>query len=182
MNLHDSINRIFTDNRQTQQMAVAMLSDAIANAALLITQSLLSGGKVLCHGNGMAALIAQQFGHNMLAGQHAPRPALPAIVLDGSTVVATRSLSALSQHHDILLLSSLDSNDSSTHDLVDTAHTRELHIIALTGGAGEGLSELLRPHDIEIRVPADNMARTMECQHLIVNCLGELIDQQLLGQ
>jgi D-sedoheptulose 7-phosphate isomerase len=63
----------------------------------------------------------------------------------------------------------------------EAAIDRQMTIVALTGCDGGRLAEKLREHDVEIRVPADNIARIQEVQLLAIHCLCDLIDTQLLG-
>ena len=54
-------------------------------------------------------------------------------------------------------------------------------MIAVTGRDGGELATHLRPDDIEIRTPADNAARILENHRLVIHCLCDLIDLQLMG-
>lgn len=181
MHPEDKLKQIFADSLQTQQMSASLLAEHISSAALLMTQSLLSGGKLLCYGDGRASLIARQFCHNMLHGLHTPRPALPALLLD-DVAGPVHMLNALGQHNDILLLASFDGEGERIAAAIETAQQRELHLVALTARNGGHTANVLRHHDIEIRIPADEDARILESQCVVVNCLCQLIDQQLLGQ
>ena len=62
----------------------------------------------------------------------------------------------------------------------DPRHAR-LPVIAVTGRDGGELATHLRPDDIEIRTPADNAARILENHRLVIHCLCDLIDLQLMG-
>jgi D-sedoheptulose 7-phosphate isomerase len=55
-------------------------------------------------------------------------------------------------------------------------------VIALTGRDGGKLPALLNDRAVEIRVPADSTARVQEVHLLVIHCLCDLIDAQLLGQ
>lgn len=192
MHFHSTIKQNFLDNIQTQQMAVDMLSGAIESAARMITDSFLAGGKILACGEGAAALLAHQFCHTMLDCHHTPRPALPALSLnhvasahnlcDNAEGHYARTLGALGESHDILLTISIDGDDTSIVDAIHTAQERGLAVLALTGMSGGRVADCLQAHDIEIRAPSDNRGRILETQFLVVNCLCELIDRQLLGQ
>ncbi len=192
MDFHNTIKQNFLDNIQTQQMAVDMLSGAIERAARMITDGFLAGGKILACGEGAATLLARQFCHAMLDCHHTPRPALPALSLDPAASAHnlcgtagghyTRALGALGDSLDILLAVSIDGDDTSVVDAIHTAQERGLTVLALTGMSGGRVADCLRAHDIEIRAPSDNHSRILETQCLVVNCLCELIDRQLLGQ
>jgi D-sedoheptulose 7-phosphate isomerase len=56
-----------------------------------------------------------------------------------------------------------------------------MSVVALSGKNGGALADVLRENDIELRVPANATARIQETHLLIIHCLCDLIDQQLLG-
>jgi DnaA initiator-associating protein len=62
---------------------------------------------------------------------------------------------------------------------VETALSKSIQIIALNGVDGGELAGLLGSDDIEIRAPSDKGARIEEIHLLVINCLSDLIDQQL---
>ena len=55
-----------------------------------------------------------------------------------------------------------------------------MSVIALTGKGGGKLSALLQKKDVEIRVPSQSTARIQEVHLLILHCLCDLIDRQIL--
>jgi len=65
---------------------------------------------------------------------------------------------------------------------VETALSKNLQIIALTGVDGGEIAGLLGTEDVEIRAPSDKGARIEEIHLLVVNSLSDLIDQQLFPQ
>jgi phosphoheptose isomerase len=56
-----------------------------------------------------------------------------------------------------------------------------MKVVALTGGDGGRMADLLADDDVEIRVPANRTARIQEAHLLIIHCLCDLIDTTLLG-
>jgi phosphoheptose isomerase len=61
------------------------------------------------------------------------------------------------------------------------ARDRQLQVIALTGLDSEALTASLRDSDIEIRAPTSQAARILENHRLVIHCLCDLIDLQLMG-
>ncbi len=57
-----------------------------------------------------------------------------------------------------------------------------MHVLLLTGGEGGQASSLLGANDVEMRVPSNSTARIQEVHVLVLHCLCDLIDHQLLGQ
>lgn len=195
MDLISRVRRNFEESIQTKQMSIDMLSEPIARAAQMIIQCLLNNGKVLSCGNGGSAGDAQHFSSEMLNRFEMERPGLPAIALttDTSTLTSiandysydqifSKQVSALGQLGDILLAISTSGNSSNVNQAIDAAHDRDMSIIALSGKQGGEMAMRLRESDIEIRVPSDKTARIQEVHLVVIHCLCDLVDHQLLGQ
>jgi D-sedoheptulose 7-phosphate isomerase len=56
-----------------------------------------------------------------------------------------------------------------------------MHIIALTGGDGGVLAQLLTDSDVHICVPHERVARIQEMHLLVIHCLCDGIDVALFG-
>ncbi|MBL3589139.1 MAG: phosphoheptose isomerase [gamma proteobacterium endosymbiont of Lamellibrachia anaximandri] len=194
MELNDRIKQIFEQSIQTKIEAMPLLVDPIAGAAELIVAQLLEGSKILSCGNGGSAGDAQHFSSEMLNRFERERPGLPAIALttDTSTItsiandysyerVFARQIEALGQPGDLLLAISTSGNSNNVSAAIDAAHEREMAVIALTGKEGGEAAKLLVPGDVEIRVPSGSTARIQEVHLLVIHCLCDLVDQQLLG-
>lgn len=172
-----------------------ILAEPIARAAQNITQCILDGGKVLSCGNGGSAGDAQHFSSEMLNRFEMERPGLAAMALttDSSTMTSiandynfdqifSRQITALGQQGDILLAISTSGNSTNVNNAISAAHDRDMRIIALTGKTGGDLTQILALDDVEIRVPAESTARIQEVHLLVIHCLCDLVDHQLLGQ
>ncbi len=195
MNLLDRIEKNFTDSIATKQAALSVLQNPVALAAQMMTHCLLSGGKILSCGNGGSAGDAQHFSSEMLNRFEMERPGLPAMALttDSSTItsiandygydiVFSKQIQALGQSDDILLAISTSGNSANIINAINAAHERGLHIVALTGKDGGKIAACLNADDIEIRVPSESTARIQEVHLLVIHCLCDLIDHQLIGQ
>jgi D-sedoheptulose 7-phosphate isomerase len=195
MDLINRINTNFQESIRTKEIAADMLAGAIANASRMITLCLLNGGKVLSCGNGGSAGDAQHFSSEMLNRFEMERPGLPAIALttDSSTLTSiandysyeqifSKQISALGQQGDILLAISTSGKSANVNRAIDAAHDRDMHVVALSGKQGGEMATRLAPDDIEIRAPSESTARIQEVHLLIIHCLCDLIDHQLLGQ
>ncbi|MEJ2591270.1 MAG: phosphoheptose isomerase [Candidatus Thiodiazotropha sp.] len=190
----ERIQSLFNQSIQTKIEALPLLIEPIRRAAHLIVGRLLEGSKVLSCGNGGSAGDAQHFSSEMLNRYERERPGLPAIALttDSSTVtsiandydfsmVFARQVEALGQPNDLLLAISTSGNSGNVNNAVQSAHEREMSVVALTGRDGGELGKLLITGDVEIRVPSDVTARIQETHLLIIHCLCDLVDQHLLG-
>ncbi len=188
------VQQLFEASIQAKIESAATLPDPIAKSAALIVSRLLDGSKVLSCGNGGSAGDAQHFSSEMLNRFERERPGLPAIALttDTSTLtsiandyhyeeVFAKQIHALGQPGDVLLAISTSGNSENVLAAIDAAHEQDMKVIALTGQGGGEVAERVTGDDVEIRVPADSTARVQEVHLLIIHCLCDLIDQQLLG-
>jgi D-sedoheptulose 7-phosphate isomerase len=191
----DRIRQIFALSIETAQTTATLLANPIERAAKLIVEALLAGNKLLSCGNGGSAADAQHFSAEMLNRFEIERPGLPAFALttDSSTLtsiandygydqVFSKQVKALGQAGDLLVAISTSGNSKNVNEAVQTAHDRDMRIIALSGRDGGLLAQLLKAGDIELRVPSDSTARIQEVHILIIHCLCDLTDRYLLGQ
>jgi len=194
MNLIEIIEHNFSESIATKQRTLEKTQNSIALAAQLLTHSLLSGGKLLSCGNGGSAGEAQLFSSKMLNRFQMERPGLPAIALSTDTSILTsiandynydqifsRQIAALGQPEDVLLLITTSGNSGNLVSAIDMAHERNMKVVALTGQNGGEVSSRLNHEDIEIRVDSDSPIRIQETHLVIIHCLGDLVDSQLLG-
>jgi D-sedoheptulose 7-phosphate isomerase len=188
------IEKSFADSIQTKQDALSVIAGPISDAALLMTSSLLAGNKILTCGNGGSAADAQHFSSELLNRYERERQPLPAIALttDSSTLTSiandydyslifAKQVRALGQADDILFVITTSGGSANIVQAMHAAHERNARIVALTGRDGGEVGALIQKNDIEIRVPGPSTARIQEVHLLVLHCLCELIDQQLLG-
>lgn len=194
MNLIEQINSIYSQNAQVQMDALSKLAQPIACCAELIVNRLLEGGKILTCGNGGCAGNAQHLSSIMLNRFERERPGLPAVALttDSSTLTAiandydydevfAKQVRTLGHPGDLLLVFTTSGHSENINAAIQVAHERKMRVIALNGRDGGRLSSLLLEGDQEICVSSDSSARILEAHLLIIHCLCDLIDRQLLG-
>lgn len=193
----DLISRItghFEESAQLKLESAELLAPVIAEAAAMIVTAFLDDRKVLVCGNGGSAAMAQYFTARMLNRFDMERPGLATIALsaDNSTLtsiandsnfaqVFSKQIMALGHPGDILLAMSTSGNSKNILEAMSAAHERGMHVVALGGGDGGSLMELLQPQDIHIGVPHENTARVQEMYILVLHCLCDSIDCLLLG-
>lgn len=195
MNLLDRVQQSFEDSLATKLAAMEELPVLITEASQIITNALMNGHKILSCGNGGSAGDAQHFSSEMLNRYEMERPSLPAIALTTDTptitsiandysfdMIFSKQIHALGNEGDILLAISTSGNSNNVVRAIEAAHDRDMTVIALSGKSGGDMAEALSSNDIEIRVPAESTARIQETHLLIIHCLCDLIDHQLLGQ
>jgi D-sedoheptulose 7-phosphate isomerase len=194
MSIEAGIESQFAESLATKQAAATALVPAIAAAARLAADVLQNQGKILSCGNGGSAGDAQHFSSELLNRFERERPGLAAVALstDSSTVTAiandyayeqvfAKQVLALGRAGDGLLAITTSGNSPNVIAAVRAAHERGLRVIALTGRDGGRLAPVLRPGDIEIRVPSARTARVQEVHLLAIHCLCDAIDTLLFG-
>jgi len=67
-------------------------------------------------------------------------------------------------------------------EAVQAAHERDMTVVLLCGRDGGALATLLRETDVQICVPHDRAARVREVHALVLHCLCDGVDAQLLGE
>lgn len=191
----EQIQNNFTESIQTQIAATEAISTAIEQAGMMMVQSLLAGNKMLACGNGGSAGHAEHFCSQLLNRFETERPSLPAISLiaGGATItsiandaqyeeVFSKQIRALGNNGDILLAISPSGNSRNVIKAVESAVSRDIPIIALTGNDGGDIAGLLGESDVEIRVPSARTARINEVHLIVLHCLCEIIDTTLFPQ
>jgi D-sedoheptulose 7-phosphate isomerase len=83
---------------------------------------------------------------------------------------------------DVLVLISIDGGEPALVQAAQAAHEREMSVLALTGHLGGALARQLRETDVHVCVPHERPARISEVQQLVLHCLCDGIDTQLLGE
>lgn len=194
MDLVARINRHFDDSAQLKLKASQLLAMPIARAVELMAASLLSNGKVLACGNGGSAADSQHFAAELLNRFEKERPPLAAVALttDTSTLtsiandyafeqVFAKQVRALGQAGDVLLAISTSGNSPNVIAAIAAAREREMRVVALTGKGGGKMAGLMTDEDVHICAPADRTARIQEVHLLVLHCLCDAIDFQMLG-
>lgn len=194
MEISERVTNIFTSHIETAQAAQDKITVDIVDAATLMTNALLNDRKILCCGNGGSASDSQHFSSELLNRFERERPGLPAIALttDSSTITSisndyafdeifSKQVSALGQEGDILLAISTSGNSANILQAVQAAHQRQMRCVVLSGNSGGALVGFLEDDDVFISVPAKSTARIQEVHIIIIHCLCDLIDTQLLG-
>ncbi len=193
--INAKIQAHFAESIQTKIVAAEALPEVIEKAAKALSAALIRGNKILVCGNGGAAALAQIFASHLLNKYETDRPSLPALAITADSALVSaiatdshfdeiyaKQISALAQSGDVLLAISHGGNSRNMIKAVETALSKSIQIIALNGVDGGELAGLLGSDDVEIRAPSDKGSRIEEIHLLVINCLSDLIDQQLFQQ
>ena len=195
--LEQRIQQHFIDSADLKYQAAQALSQPISAAVQAMLACVTGGGKVLACGAGVSASDAQLFASLCVTGFERDRPELAAVALvsdggllgavgatgsgGGVTQYLARQVRALGQPGDLLLAMSVSGNDTAVQEAVEAAHERDMMAVVLTGRTGGNLATVVRETDVLICVPHDRGARVREAHTLILHCLADGVDSQLLG-
>lgn len=169
------------------------LSSDVQAAAKKILDCFNSNGKILICGNGGSAADAQHLSSELLNRYDRDRKELPGISLctDGSTLTSiandfsydeifAKQIRALANPQDIILMITTSGNSSNLIAALNAAREKEASCIILNGKNGGKIAPLLTKQDLEIRVKGSVTARIQEVHGLIIHCICELIDHDII--
>jgi D-sedoheptulose 7-phosphate isomerase len=192
--LEQRIQQHFFDSADLKYAAAEVLAKPIADAVGTLMGCITAGGKVLVCGNGGSAGDAQHFAAEFVGRFERERPGLAAIALttDSSILTAvgndydfnaifSKQVQAIGSPGDVLLAITTSGNSANVLAAVEAAHAKEMSVIALTGRDGGKMRKLLLETDVHICVPHERTARIQEVHLLVVHCLCDAVDLQLLG-
>lgn len=192
--LQNRIQHHFQTSIETKQRSVEVLTQPLVQAAQLMFDCLQQGGKIMSCGNGGSAGDAQHFSSELLNRFEQERKGLAAIALTTDTSTLTsiandyayerifaRQVEALGRAGDILLAISTSGNSANVNLAIQSAHEQGIKVVALSGKNGGKLRTLLTGDDIELCVPSPTTARIQEVHLVLIHCLCDLIDYQLLN-
>ena len=189
LDLH--IQQHFIDSADLHYQVAEGLAKPVEAAVQAVLACVTGGGKVLTAGQGPSAALAQYLASLLVGGFERERPGLAAMALSADVLTATswpdghalaRQVRALGQTGDVLVLISADGTESVLTEAVQAAHEREMVVLGVTGQHGGALARQLRETDVHVCVPHERVARIREVQHLVLHCLCDGIDTQLLGE
>lgn len=193
--LEQRIQQQFFDSADLKYAAAEILAKPIADAVNAVVGCITAGGKVLACGNGGSASDAQHFAAEFVGRFERERPGLAAISLTTDTSILTavgndydfnsifsKQVQALGSPGDVLLAITTSGNSGNVLAAVEAAKAKDMTVIALTGRGGGRMRESLGETDVHICVPHERTARIQEVHILVLHCLCDAVDLQLLGE
>lgn len=193
--LEQRIQQQFFDSADLKYAAAEVLSKPIADAVNAVVGCITGGGKVLACGNGGSAADAQHFAAEFVGRFERERPGLAAIALTTDTSILTaiandydftavyeKQVQAIGAPGDVLLAITTSGNSVNILAAVKAARAKDMTVVALTGHKGGKMRELLAETDVHICVPHERTARIQEVHLLVLHCLCDAVDLQLLGE
>ena len=183
--LEQRIQQQIFEGADLQYQGAEALARPVADAAAAVLGALTAGGKVLLCGGGsgsgsspgagpfLAAYVAQLF----VGGHERERPPLAALALGIEPVPGLR---ALGLPGDVLLL--IDDGLGNCAATISAAQGKDMTVVVLTGRGAAAVQEWLAETDVLVTLPAERPARLAELQLLVLHCLCDAVDFQLMGE
>jgi D-sedoheptulose 7-phosphate isomerase len=192
--LEQRIQQQFFEAADLISQSADALSRSIAQAANALLACITGGGKVLIAGGGTAAALAP-YAAALWAGRfERERPPLTAIALGSNAALAAllgdagepgqalaKEVRALGAPGDVLIAIAAGRATSSLIAALQAALAKEMTVVALTG-PDTGVIELMGETDVHIAVPHERAARVFESHALVLHCLADAVDLQLMGE
>lgn len=193
--LEQRIQQQFFDAADLKYQSAESLAKPIADAAQAIVGALTAGGKLLVAGAGPSSALASMFAARLMGRFERERPGLAVLALSGDAIVMglpaisdvfetamARQVSTLGSPGDLLLLLDTEGGHPAMLAAAQAAHANEMAVIALVGRAGGALRAALGETDAVLPVAHDRGVRVLELHLLMLHCLCDAIDLQLLGE
>jgi D-sedoheptulose 7-phosphate isomerase len=190
--LEQRIQQQFFDCADLQYQTAESLARPVAEAAGALLGAITAGGKVMACGRGPAALLATHFADAFVGRFERDRPGLAALALGHTAALAdvasgeqvyAKQVQALGQPGDVLLLfDAAGSEPAAGLAAIRAAHGKDMSVVLLAGQAGAVWRETLIETDVLITVPHERAARVLELQLLVLHCLCDAVDLQLMGE
>jgi D-inositol-3-phosphate glycosyltransferase len=183
-----AVEREFDTALEVLQESRRRLRPFILEAAEALATCFAAGGRVLVCGG---APSAQHFAACLVGRfQHADRPGLPALALNadvdsfaagcnefGSDQVYARQIEAFGKQGDILFGISTTGRSRELVEAFATARRRGLRCLALLGGDGGELRDLV---DVALTVPSSDTPHVQEVHLIILHVLCGLVEERVM--
>lgn len=189
--LEQRIHQHFIESADLHYQMAEALAKPIDAAVQALLACLTGGGKVLVAGLGTCQTLAHDLCGLLVGGFERERPGLAALLLSAdpqwplaaaADQALARQVHALGLAGDALVLMSVQGHEPGLVQALEAAHEREMTVLAFTGGSAGHWRQLLRETDVHVCVPHERPARVREVQQLVLHCLCDGIDTQLLGE
>jgi D-sedoheptulose 7-phosphate isomerase len=188
------IEQQFIESADLKYQCAQSLAPRVEMAVMAVMACVTGGGKVLTCGGGVGAALAQSFAAAFLSRFERERPELAAMALSADATllssiaadidvqsVVARPVRALGVPGDVLLIVARTGQEPHLIEAVKAAHSRDMTVVALTDAQGGALKLALSDTDVHIAVPHESPARVHEVQQLVLHCVCDGVDAQLLG-
>ena len=193
MTLGERIQQQLGDHAKALHTASELLAEPLSEAVECMVGALSDDHKIIACANAPSDADCERLVGVLLGRFERDRLALPALSLstkigqdtnsnqDQSTPDFARQIEGLGRSGDVLLAMSSLGNCSNVLSAVLAAQQRGMRVIAITGKNSGLIAEALIESDVHIAVPSERLAVVDALQRIVLNCLCDAIDWNLLG-
>jgi D-sedoheptulose 7-phosphate isomerase len=174
--LEQRIQQQFFDSADLQYRCAETLARPIAQAAQALHAAITGGGKVLATGSGAGVALASHLARLFTSRFERNRPPLAALALGAHPV---QEVLALGLPGDVLLY--VDDGEGHSTRVISAAQGKDMTIVVLAGRGASAFGELLAETDVLVAVPNERASRVAEMQLLVLHCLCDAVDFELMG-
>lgn len=186
------IDKLFDEHLKVV-LAAQQTNSILAQLAVILSDALQQGNKILVFGNGGSAADAQHLAAELVGRFKLERKGLPAIALTTDTSILTalandygfeqvfaRQVGALAQKGDVLLGITTSGNSSNVIEAFEEGRRMGAVLVAFTGGTG---GRLAHQRDVFLlRAPSFSTPRIQEIHGLWIHILCELLEKRLFEE
>jgi len=181
--LEQRIQQQFFESADLLGQAAEPLSRPVADAAQAILHALTAGGRLFVAGSDVGAWLAPVLASAFTGRFERDRPPLAAIALRPEPGMSMAlQLRALGQPGDVLLALDPGGVAEPLWQAAEAAHGQDMSVVVLTGADPAAWRNRLAETDVIIAVPHDRAARVAETHLLVLHCLCDAVDLQLMGE
>ncbi len=178
--LAQRIQQHFFDGADLKYQCAETLARPIAEASAALLAALTGGGKVMVCGLGAGAALAPYVARLLTGRFERERPPLAALALADAPALQAQQVRALGLPGDVLLF--IDDAEGNSTAVVPAAQAKDMTIVVLAGRSAHAFNELLAETDVLVALPHERSARITELQLLVLHCLCDAVDYQLMGE
>jgi D-sedoheptulose 7-phosphate isomerase len=175
--LEQRIQQQFFESADLQYRAGDVLARPIADATAALLAAITAGGKLMVTGAGAGAALAPHMARLLTGRFERERPPLAALALGSE---AAQQVRALGLPGDVLLY--IDDGEGHSTAVISAAQGKDMTIVVLAGRGAQAFDELLAETDVLIAVPHERAARVAELQLIVLHCMCDALDFQLMGE
>jgi D-sedoheptulose 7-phosphate isomerase len=174
--LEQRIQQQFFESADLKYQCAETLARPVADAAQALLGAITGGGKVLIFAAGGAVALAPYLAQLLVGRYERERPPLAALALGTQ---AAQQVRALGLPGDVLLM--VENGEGESAPVIAAARGKDMTLVVLAGRGAHELRELLAESDVLVAVPHERGARVAEVQMLVLHCLCDAVDYQLMG-
>ncbi|MDP4608046.1 MAG: SIS domain-containing protein [Burkholderiaceae bacterium] len=181
------IQQLFIDSADFKYQCAQSMGNNTESAVQAVFSCLTNGGKIMVAGMGATQPLAFYTAALLLGRFERERPELAALALGAhsgngfDSQGIAREVRALGVSEDLLLVISSKGAEAALVAAVDAAHERDMTVVALVGGANPELVQSLHDTDVAVCVPSEQTSRIHEVMMMVLHCVCDGVDIQLLG-